>query len=259
MKIAILGAGAFGTALGGILLNKGHEISYFDPKIKGSNLEDTLRGAETIIIATPSEAVPTLLPLLPKQLPLIVATKGLLSDEYLRDFKNWNLVSGPGFAEDIKAGKPTKLTATDMLIVKLLATDYFTFDMTSDKKGVLLCGALKNAYAIGAGMRDLKPKAQVHEDFLKQAINEMAAILKINGADPATVKLACGEDDLRITCYYPSRNYEFGQKIRLNSGLMPQKTVEGFSVLKRIRRGEILIPENAKILKELLEVSKTWG
>ena len=34
MKIAILGAGAFGTALGGILANKGYDVDYYDSKIR---------------------------------------------------------------------------------------------------------------------------------------------------------------------------------------------------------------------------------
>ena len=37
MKIAILGAGAFGTALGGILADNGYDIDYYDPKIEKEN------------------------------------------------------------------------------------------------------------------------------------------------------------------------------------------------------------------------------
>ena len=42
MKIAILGAGAFGTALGGILANKGLDIDYYDSKFEREKLSDVL-------------------------------------------------------------------------------------------------------------------------------------------------------------------------------------------------------------------------
>ena len=31
MKIAVLGAGAFGTALGGILADNGYDVDFYDP------------------------------------------------------------------------------------------------------------------------------------------------------------------------------------------------------------------------------------
>ena len=37
MKIAILGAGAFGTALGGILADKGYDIDYYDSRVETEN------------------------------------------------------------------------------------------------------------------------------------------------------------------------------------------------------------------------------
>ena len=89
MKIAILGAGAFGTALGGILADKGYDIDYYDSKVEKERLSDVLSGAKTIVLAVPSAAAPFLLPYLPKNIPLIVATKGLLSDSYFKDFKHF--------------------------------------------------------------------------------------------------------------------------------------------------------------------------
>jgi len=259
MKITILGAGAFGTTLGDILTSKGYIVSYYDPIREGISLESALENAEIMILAVPSQAVPDLLPHLPKNIPLIVATKGLLDTSCFDAFENYIIVSGPGFAKDIAAKNPTRLTATDKFAADLLRTDYLDFDITSDKRGVLLCGALKNVYAIAAGIRDLRPGTQEHGIFLEQATNEMAEVLRANGADPKTTQLACGRDDLKITCYYPSRNYEFGQKLRLDSNSVPEKTVEGVSALKRVQRGEILVPENAKILKALLKIGGAWA
>ena len=259
MKIAVLGAGAFGTALGGILADKGYDIDYYDSKVEQEKLADVLAGAKYIVLCVPSKAVPHLLPYLPKVKPLIVATKGILSDKTFDEFKGYMVLSGPGFADDIKAGKQTKLTATDKRIIELFGTDYLTFDSTEDKRGVLMCGALKNVYAIMAGLKGLEPDTVEHEKYLTEVSEEMQALLSANGASPDTVNLVCGKGDLRITCAYPSRNYEFGRILRENPEAQPEKTVEGVSALKRIKRGEIKVPETTTILRELMKVSDKWA
>lgn len=258
-NIAILGAGAFGTALGGILANNGYDIDYYDSKTNPESLSDVLSQAFLVILCVPSKSAPFVVPHIPKHLPLIVATKGILDDKAFEDFSDFMVLSGPGFADDIKAHKQTKLTATDARIVDLFTTDYLTFDTTSDKKGVLMCGALKNVYAIKAGLLNLEPGTITHERFMKDALAEMKLILELNGADPKTTDLVCGKGDLKITCYYPSRNYEFGHKLIKNPDYQPEKTVEGVSALKRIKRGEIKIPENTPYLHSLIKESTKWA
>ncbi len=259
MKIAILGAGAFGTALGGILASNGYDIDYYDSKIMDEPLREVLDDAEMILLAVPSKAVPYLLPHLPKKKPLIIATKGILSDQTFKDFDDYMILSGPGFAVDIKAHKQTKLTATDKRIIEMFGTDYLTFDTTDDEKGVLMCGALKNVYAILAGLLGLKVGTEKHEKFLKDVEKEMKLILAANGARAETVDLVCGKGDLRITCNYPSRNFEFGDKLKDNPDYQPEKTVEGISALKKIKRGEIEIPEKAVLLLDLIKRSNQWA
>ena len=259
MKIAILGAGAFGTALGGVLADKGYDIDYYDPKLGHESLANVLAGAEYIVLCVPSGAAPHLLPHLPKDKPMIVATKGILSAETFADFSDYMVMSGPGFADDIKAAKNTKLTATDRRVVDLFTTDYLTFDFTDDKNGVLMCGALKNVYAIMAGLMRLEPGTSAHEKYLKAVLSEMKMILAANSAKADTVDLVCGQGDLRITCADPSRNYEFGRTLSQNPEAQPEKTVEGVSALKRIKHGEIIVPEDAIILRELMMESDVWA
>lgn len=259
MKIAILGAGAFGTALGGILAEKGYDIDYYDSRNSGDTLADTLADSKVIILAVPSKAAPYVLPKLPKDVPLIVATKGILSSDMFNDFSDYMILSGPGFADDIKAQKKTILTATDDRIEEMFGTDYLSFDRTDDKRGVLMCGALKNVYAVMAGLLDLKQGTPEHSKYLKDVADEMKILLNDNGASANTVDLVCGRGDLKITCNYPSRNYEFGQILRKNPKAMPEKTVEGISALKRIKRGEIKVPDGAMILKDLIKRSDEWA
>ena len=258
MKIAILGAGAFGTALGEILAGKGYDIDYYDSKMERERLSDVVEAAKYVILAVPSAAAPYVLPYLPLEKPLIVATKGFLDDHNFRDFRDYMVLSGPGFASDIKAGKETHLTATDNRVIELFGTEFLTFDFTVDKKGVLMCGALKNIYAIYAGYLGLKPGTETHEKYLIEVAEEMKALLLANNADPQTVDLACGVGDLRLTCNFPSRNYEFGQIVRQDPHTKPEKTVEGLTALLKVKRKEIEVPESALKLYELIRVSDSW-
>lgn len=251
MKIAILGAGAFGTALGEVLAGKSYDIDYYDSMLEKETLEEVLLGAKFVVLAVPSSAAPHLLPHLSKDLPLIIATKGFLDDHNFLDFKDYMVISGPGFAEDIKAGKKTILTATDQRIIDLFETDYLTFDYTPDVKGVLMCGALKNIYALYAGYLGLTPGSAEHEQYLTEVAEEMKALLSANGAMASTVDCACGKGDLRLTCALPSRNYEFGQILRKNPQAIPEKTVEGLAALSKIKRGEIVVPESALVLLKI--------
>ena len=258
MKIAILGAGAFGTALGGILAEKGHDIDYYDSKSTGDNLGETISGAKMIVLAVPSKAAPYVLPKLPHDISMIVATKGILSDSVFSDFKDYMILSGPGFADDIKAHKKTILTATDKRVVELFGTDYLTFDYTDDEKGVLMCGALKNVYALYCGVLGLEAGTSEHTKFLHETAAEMADVLVANGAKAETVDLVCGKGDLKLTCNYPSRNYEFGQILRKNPKAKPEKTVEGLSALTKIKNKPIVVPPTATKLLDLIERSKEW-
>ena len=256
MKIAILGAGAFGTALGGIVAEKGYDIDYYDSRMERENLSKVLADAKYVILCIPSEAVPYVLPHLSKSQSLIIATKGILGDMTFSGFRDYMVLSGPGFAQDIKAHKKTLLTATDSRIVDLFTTEYLEFDFTDDRRGVLMCGALKNVYAILAGMKSLKRQTPAWREFINTATEEMETILEVNGADPSTVGLACGIGDLKLTCGMPSRNYEYGTIIKDNPGYEPKNTVEGLSAIRRIKRYDISVPEKAKLLKEVMNAIK---
>lgn len=256
MRIAIIGAGVYGTALGGVLVEKGYEVDYYDPFMFDKTLPEVLDGAEAVLLVAPSGAVADLVPELPHDLPLIVATKGLLSDKMFADFRDVMVLSGPGFADDIKAHRLTYLTVTDERLKEMFDVDYLQFDQTDDVLGVLMCGALKNVYAILAGYLGIEAGTLEHANFIKNVLAEMGEILAANGAKAETVELYCGRGDLILTCALPSRNYEFGQLSRKIQGYVSKKTVEGLSTLARIRAGEITIPENATYMRQLLEM--TW-
>lgn len=256
MKISILGAGAFGTALGGILAANGCDVDYYDSTLERESLAENLAFADYVVLCVPSKVAPYLLPHLRKDKPLIVATKGILTDNYFTDFADWMVLSGPGFASDIKEKKHTLLTVTDERIEKLFAATYMEFDETDDRRGVLMCGALKNVYAILAGYRRLEPGSPENGAYLRAVAKEMKALLEANGANPETVELACGKGDLKLTCAPQSRNYTYGYKLSYDKDYQPEGTVEGLSAIKRILRGEIKVPDGLPILEEILQKIK---
>ncbi|MBR6097344.1 hypothetical protein IKP94_01165 [Candidatus Saccharibacteria bacterium] len=257
MRITVLGAGAFGSALGHILEAKKHEVTYFSLASK-ITLEESLKDAEMIILAIPSKAIDEMLPKLPKNIPLVVATKGILDTSIFKDFEDVMVLSGPGFAADIEKHVKTTLTATDPRIRDLFETPWLKFELTADEKGVLLCGALKNIYAIYAGWHNLKPGTDKYNNFIETVIQEFKLILFYNGANPKTAELLCGRGDLILTCDFPSRNYEFGQGL-IAGKTKPAKTVEGVTALKRVKAGELKVPPAAGILRELIRESDAWA
>lgn len=258
MKVAIIGAGAFGTALGGVLADNGIDVDYYDSKLEKERLSDVVADAKYVVLCVPSKVIPHLLPHLPKDKPLIVATKGILRCDVFDAFKDWMVLSGPGFAKDIKDRQLTTLSATDKRVIDLFKNHYIDFDYTEDKCGVMMCGALKNIYAILAGYLHLEYDSGEWHSYLGAALNEIKAILKLNGARAETAELVCGIGDLKITCYYPSRNYEFGRLISDDPEYVPTNTVEGLSALKRVINREIKVPDDAELMHRLIEMGRQW-
>jgi len=122
-----------------------------------------------------------------------------------------------------------------------------------------MCGALKNVYALWAGYCTLKPGTEAHERYLRDTADEMRAILLVNGANPMTVDLSCGVADLKLTCGPGSRNYAYGMKLAQDAKVKSNVTVEGLTVLRRIKRGEIKLPGNLPYLESLLRENDKWG
>ena len=143
-------------------------------------------------------------------------------------------------------------------MIELFKNHYIDFDYTEDKRGVLMCGALKNVYAILAGYKHLEYESGEWHSYLGAALDEIKGILKLNGAQPKTAELVCGIGDLKITCYYPSRNYEFGRLISDDPKYTPTNTVEGLSALKRIINHEIKLPDDAVLMQQLIGLGRQW-
>ena len=128
------------------------------------------------------------------------------------------VLSGPNLAREIAAGQITGTviaSENDSLndtIQALLHSSTFRVYSSHDMYGVELGGALKNVYAIMAG---LGAALEVGENtigmLLTRSLAEMSRFAVSMGADPLTFLGLAGVGDLIVTCSSPlSRNYRVG-------------------------------------------------
>ena len=273
MKVAILGAGAYGRALGKIVRENGHATKFYDPwKFPERRLDETLEWSEVIILVTPADTVKKLLKQFPaeeRKKALVVATKGLMEPEVtFAKHEIVELVSGPGFASEILRDKKVKLTVAcegamnkGTYAEKLLAGKQVMMDKTEDVKGVALLSGLKNIYAIEAGRRGVEFKTEEFEEYIKDVIREAEKFLLYNGGFLETVRLSAGVGDFVLTCGSEmSRNYRFGQKMtevgakwgrkRELREFLKEYTVEGVHAARDIERLGLAVPREAEILRD---------
>jgi len=232
MNITILGAGVFGTALASILHENQHQTTFYDPiKFPDISLDYALTNAEAIIIAVPSSAIPEIASgIAAYHIPTILTTKGLLNFDAFGD-RPPSVLSGPIFDDMVIAKQPSTVTATSPLAQSLFTTPWLHIELTTDALGVILCGTLKNIYAIGSGL------LSAPDGYVNKALTELKTYLKNHGADPATADLSCGIGDLTLTCTDPrSRNFQFG--LNFINDPTPDTTVEGFSTLAILEDAE---------------------
>ncbi|MBQ1528252.1 hypothetical protein IIZ77_01220 [Candidatus Saccharibacteria bacterium] len=270
MKIGILGAGDYGTALAAVLRENKHTVKFYDPaKFPNIELKAVLNWAEVILIAVPLSVVRILLKEFPDEAfkkPTLIATKGIMNLDTWSRFGYFELISGAGFGSDIKKHRRTKLTVAargamsgTTLAEDLLETSYLKFDKTEDLQGVALLSGLKNIYAIESGRRGLENTSQEFKGYLATTYRECERTLLANGGFVETVRLSAGLGDLALTCgSNQSRNYQFGtllggrrkalERKRLTRKFLKENTVEGISAIKELDKNNISIPRENQIL-----------
>lgn len=243
MKVTVCGAGAYGLALGKVLGDKKHKVSYYDPiKFPKVTLRDALAGVGAVVIAVPAGNINVLLRDYPesvKYLPTLLATKGLLSLKGFADFKEFGLLSGAGFADDLMSHRSLVLTSTKAFAKDLFEDKQVKIELTDDVRGVLYCGSLKNVYAIGAGYKGVEDDDAVM--YAAQALQELHRYLRAHGAEESTADLSCGWRDLLLTCTPASRNYRCGAMLAEGRKVAEARealgTVEGLAALSAVRCG----------------------
>ncbi|MDR3153498.1 MAG: NAD(P)-dependent glycerol-3-phosphate dehydrogenase, partial [Deltaproteobacteria bacterium] len=142
-------------------------------------------------------------------------------------------LSGPSFAKEVARGLPTAVTLgmrdaqTARLIQSFLSAPVFRIYTSGDLRGVELGGALKNVYAIAAGICDgLELGLNARAAFLTRALAEMTRLAEVLGAHPLTLSGLSGMGDLILTATGElSRNRQVG--LRLGSGESLESILSG--------------------------------
>ena len=269
MKVAVIGAGAWGTALsivsarGGadvVLWSYDGEYKHFDNVEMPENIQvstdlEVVGDCDTWLIVTPAaffrETMRKASTFYNNQ-PVIVCTKGaesttgnfmseIIADE-LPNIKDFGVLSGPQFAAEVAAGVPTgsTLAGTQRAIDAGRAVlNKLYIHPSDDVIGTEICGVGKNAVALICGYNSVAAAGENERALIfTRAWNEVMEIGLRSGAKMHSFLDLCGIGDLFLSATSAtSRNFAGGMAIA--NGMPPSGTVEGiFALDGLIRRAE---------------------
>jgi glycerol-3-phosphate dehydrogenase (NAD(P)+) len=252
--VGIIGAGAWGTALAAVMqqvhgdaliwareadvvggINQERRNHLFLPSvalaegIRATADMEEMANCHALLLVTPAQHLRATLLALPKQnKPLILCCKGieagtqmLMSDvaAELRPDNPIAVLSGPTFAHEVAAGKPTAITLAcadaelAARLAKLIAAPHFRPYVSDDVVGAEIGGAVKNVLAIGCGVVDgaglgLNARAAL----IARGFAEMQRYGLARGGRAETLAGLSGLGDLVLTCSSEnSRNFSLGR------------------------------------------------
>lgn len=236
--VAILGHGAWGTALGRTLADAGTEVRFW----RRGESADVLSGAEMVLSAISAQAtrevLSALAPAMTQGVPLVLTAKGLekgtleLQSEIAAEVAPGHpaaILTGPSFATDLVAGLPTAVTlavADDALgeeLQRRLSTPSLRPYLTDDVIGAQIGGAVKNVIAIACGAaigHGLGESARAA--LMTRGFAEMVRIGTRLGGRAETLAGLSGLGDLALTAASKSsRNFAYG--LALGRGATPEE------------------------------------
>jgi glycerol-3-phosphate dehydrogenase (NAD(P)+) len=250
-----------------------------------SDLASAVTKANVIFIAVPSASFRGVLqqmkPHLNSQQILISTTKGIeaetfkLMSQILQEETGSDLVgvlSGPNLAKEIaKRAITGSVVASQSTVVietikQVLTSDSFRVYANSDMYGVELGGALKNIYAIAAGLgAALRMGENTRSMLITRSLAEMSRFAVHMGANPLTFLGLAGVGDLVATCMSPlSRNYRVG--FTLGRGLSLEDAIaelgevaEGVNTLKLVKQKADELNVTMPIVTGLYEIVFNQG
>ncbi|HTJ57842.1 MAG TPA: NAD(P)H-dependent glycerol-3-phosphate dehydrogenase [Devosiaceae bacterium] len=253
-RLAIIGAGAWGTALAQAAALAGRQVllvgrdataieaintRHVNPTHLGELRlsERIVAGAafdpsvDFVILAVPAQASRSVLTAMGAAAfagkPVVLSAKGLERGTLARQSDILAelapaaepfVLSGPGFAEDVAAGRPTAVTLagddaekTDALAAALAGPSFRPY-AAGDRIGVELAGGLKNVYALACGaVEGAGLGASARAALVARAFAEMTRLVVAMGGQASTLTGLAGLGDLTLTCTSTqSRNYKYG-------------------------------------------------
>lgn len=278
MNIAIIGTGAFSLSMLSNLNidsvkiwtdNKTNVTNFkktkkLDNIIKGVSFpknttisidyQEVLSDADVVLLLTSSDYIENvcidIAPFINKKTIIMVGTKGLLPGgilihdqiKHLLPTKRILYMSGPNYSGDLINNDPIGLNIAGdedvYLQIKNIFKDNVYTEYTEDVDGLLLCGAIKNVFAIGSGiLSGLNYGDSTKYFYITRLAKEMRKIIKQVGGYRETMYSLAGIGDLMLTCdMTTSRNYSFGEELAKNKikdvkKYLKENTVEGYYTL----------------------------
>jgi glycerol-3-phosphate dehydrogenase (NAD(P)+) len=252
-QVTIIGGGSWGTALAQAAAGAGRQVMlvardpetvaaintrHRNPRHLGDQpLSDAISARtdfdeprDFIILAVPAQASRGVLAPLGDRLagrPVILSAKGLERGTLKRQSEILAetapdaiplILSGPSFAVDVAAGRPTAVTLAgddDALTESLaaaLAGPALRPYAASDRIGVELAGSLKNVYALACGaVEGAGLGASARAALIARAYAELSRLVVASGGQASTLTGLAGLGDLTLSCTSTqSRNYKQG-------------------------------------------------
>ena len=262
--VAILGAGAFGTALAVALSARGPVTLWGRnaPRDLGVTLPDSVTitqdmgeaTAPIVLLAIPAQALGRFLDEHGARLDgraLVSCAKGIDLHTLERPSQliaaacpqsAVAVLTGPSFAADIARGLPTALTlacaASDAgeALQHRLSTAALRLYRTADVAGAELGGALKNVIAIAAGAAiGAKLGDSARAAIVTRGFAEMTRLATRLGAQAETLAGLSGLGDLLLTSTsQQSRNFRYGHALGAGESFDPATTVEGAATARAV-------------------------
>ena len=255
MTIGILGGGVWGSALAKLFSNQKVLIytrdkkvmnsindHHFNPKLKYAIFNDNVKATDDleeiakkniIFIALPSQSIREVLSKSYFQnidADIIIASKGIeiSSSMFLSNLvaslikpKSLSIMSGPCFSDEVAQDLPTAATFASSntsifdTISGMLKGKKFRIYYSDDVIGCQIGGALKNIYAIAAGISDgLNLGENARSALITRSFVEISRFAIFFKSKKETLFGLSGLGDLMLTCNSSkSRNTNFGIKI----------------------------------------------
>jgi glycerol-3-phosphate dehydrogenase (NAD(P)+) len=251
-RVAVLGAGAWGTSIASALAAR-HDVTLWarDPAQAQSlarkrrnerylpgfavpdalNITATFPGADLYLAATPVAGLRSVAEKARGEAPIVWLCKGfeqgsgLLPHQIVEQTLGTNVrcgaLSGPSFAQEVARGLPCALTlaARDAVFAREAAAIIHGGRMrvyySADLVGVEIGGAVKNVMAIAAGISDgLGLGQNARAALITRGLAEIARLGATMGAQPDTIFGLTGAGDLILTATGElSRNRRVGLQL----------------------------------------------
>lgn len=269
MKIAILGAGAWGKALAtvffthlansSVLVWSRGDHGTINNNINIINDISRVATCNLIFIVVPAQNIRDVCIELKavsfnKNSAIIICSKGIecsslcLLSEVVSDelsTRNIAVLSGPNFAHEVIAGLPcaASLACADrdlsQYLINILSNEQFALHPNVDVIGTQIFGAVKNVIAIACGIFEGKNLGQnAKSALITLGLHEITDLVVAKGGERRTALLLGGVGDLMLTCNsHSSRNVSFGIKLskqKVDLGVPMLTTVEGLATTKAV-------------------------